>query len=50
MQSGFFRGMLESPHLGDSKEGNLEKPITFDERTGVTPEDMEYFCKVLDIR
>ncbi|KAG8910707.1 hypothetical protein FRC00_007685 [Tulasnella sp. 408] len=50
MQSGFFRGMLESPHLGDSKEGNLEKPITFDERTGITPEDMEYFCKVLEIR
>ncbi|KAG8918128.1 hypothetical protein FRC01_002038 [Tulasnella sp. 417] len=48
--SGFFRGMLESPHLGDSREGNLEKPITFDERTGITPEDMEYFCKVLDIR
>ncbi|KAG8940993.1 hypothetical protein FRC04_004849 [Tulasnella sp. 424] len=50
MQSGFFRGMLESPHLGDSKEGTLEKPITFDERTGITPEDMKYFCSVLDIR
>ncbi|KAG8986603.1 hypothetical protein FRB90_003895 [Tulasnella sp. 427] len=50
MQSGFFRGMLESPHLGDSKEGTLEKPITFDERTGIQPEDMKQFCTVLDIR
>ncbi|KAG8987801.1 hypothetical protein FRB90_003137 [Tulasnella sp. 427] len=43
MRSRFFRGMLESPHLGDPKEGTPQKPITFDERMGIQPEDMKQF-------
>lgn len=50
MKSGFFRGMLESPHLGDSKEGSLESPITFDSRTGIVPEDFKSLLKVISIR
>ncbi|KAG8940992.1 hypothetical protein FRC04_004848 [Tulasnella sp. 424] len=50
MKSGFFRGMLESPHLGDSKEGSLENPITFDSRTGIVPEDLKSLLNVMDIR
>ncbi|KAG9016334.1 hypothetical protein FRB90_003265 [Tulasnella sp. 427] len=42
--------MMESPHLGDSKEGTAERPITFDERTGITKRDMKTFCAVLDVR
>ncbi|KIO30409.1 hypothetical protein M407DRAFT_20476 [Tulasnella calospora MUT 4182] len=50
LKSGFFRGMMESPHLGDSKEGTTEHPIIFDERTGITKSDMKIFCASLDIR
>lgn len=50
LKSGFFRGMMESPHLGDSKEGSAEHPIIFDERTKITRSDMKNFCAVLDIR
>ncbi|KAG8933220.1 hypothetical protein FRC01_010371 [Tulasnella sp. 417] len=50
LKSGFFRGMLESPHLGDSKEGTAEHPIVFDAMTGITKSDMKSFCAILDIR
>ncbi|KAG8944474.1 hypothetical protein FRC04_001786 [Tulasnella sp. 424] len=50
LKSGFFRGMMESPHLGDSKEGSAEHPIVLDERTKITRGDMKNFCAVLDIR
>ncbi|KAG8925895.1 hypothetical protein FRC01_009573, partial [Tulasnella sp. 417] len=50
LRSGFFRLMMESPHLGDSKEGTTDRPIIFDERTGITKRDMKIFCAVLDIR
>ncbi|KAG9048411.1 hypothetical protein FS837_012925 [Tulasnella sp. UAMH 9824] len=50
LKSGFFRGMMESPHLGDSKEGTAEHPIVFDDRTGIAKADMQSFCAVLDVR
>ncbi|KAG8910708.1 hypothetical protein FRC00_007686 [Tulasnella sp. 408] len=50
MKSGFFRGMLESPYLGDSKEGSIENPIVFDDITGVTPGDMKSLLRVINIR
>ncbi|KAG8918127.1 hypothetical protein FRC01_002037 [Tulasnella sp. 417] len=45
MKSGFFRGMLESPYLGDSKEGSIENPIVFEEITRITPGDMKSLLK-----
>lgn len=50
MKSGFFRGMLESPYLGDSKEGSIENPIVFDDMTKIAPRDMKSFLKVMNIR
>ncbi|KAG8923894.1 hypothetical protein FRC00_005725 [Tulasnella sp. 408] len=50
LKSGFFRGMMESPHLGDFKEGSAEYPITFDDRAGIKKGDMQSFCAVLDLR
>ncbi|KAG8923895.1 hypothetical protein FRC00_005726 [Tulasnella sp. 408] len=50
LRSGFFRGMMESPHLGDSKEGTMENPIVFDEMTKITKRDMKSFCTALDMR
>lgn len=41
---------MESPHLGDSKEGTAEHPIIFDDRAGITKADMQSFCAVLDVR
>ncbi|KAG8912070.1 hypothetical protein FRC00_005330 [Tulasnella sp. 408] len=51
LKSGFFREMVESPHLGESKEGTTEHPIVIDhERTGITKKDMRSFCAILDVR
>ncbi|KAG8999049.1 hypothetical protein FRB90_012168 [Tulasnella sp. 427] len=50
MKSGFFRGMLESPYLGDSKEGPLENPIVLNGMTGIRPSDMKSLLAVINIR
>ncbi|KIO30408.1 hypothetical protein M407DRAFT_20475 [Tulasnella calospora MUT 4182] len=50
LKSGFFREMMESPHLGNSEEGTTAHPIVFDERTGITQSDMKSCCAALDIR
>ncbi|KAG8944475.1 hypothetical protein FRC04_001787 [Tulasnella sp. 424] len=50
LKSGFFRGMMESPHLGDSKEGTAENPIVVDERTKITRRDMKNFWAVVEAR